>query len=218
MDIDQIKIALDNTDPQQRMRGIRELRHYETDIAAPLLLDHVDDQEFLVRSFVAMGLGRKRNPDSFTALLEMMQSDKDPNVRAEAANSLSFFGDMAVTHLRQMYEQDAHWLVRRSIIAALADLDSPQELLEICAIGLSGDDVPVIESCIDCLGVFANTEQQESALKLLLPLTTDESWRIRVQTAKSLSQYNHPEAATALNQLKTDADHRVVGAVLESLV
>ncbi|MGL5075980.1 MAG: HEAT repeat domain-containing protein, partial [Waterburya sp.] len=97
MDIDQIKIALDNTDPQQRMRGIRELRHYETDIAAPLLLDHVDDQEFLVRSFVAMGLGRKRNPDSFTALLAMMQLDKDPNVRAEAANSLSFFGDMAVT-------------------------------------------------------------------------------------------------------------------------
>ncbi|MGL5793347.1 MAG: HEAT repeat domain-containing protein [Waterburya sp.] len=218
MDINQIKIALDNTDPQQRMRGIRELRHYETDIAAPLLLDHVKDQEFLVRSFVAMGLGRKRNPDSFTALLAMMQLDKDPNVRAEAANSLSFFGDMAVTHLRQMYEHDAHWLVRRSIIAALADLDSPQELLEICAIGLLGDDVPVIESCINCLGVFAKTEQQESALKLLLPLPTDDCWRIRVQTAKSLSKYNHPEAVSALNKLQTDPDHRVVGAVLESLV
>jgi HEAT repeat protein len=218
MNIDQIKSALDNPDPQQRMRGIRELRHYETEIAAPLLLDHVSDQEFLVRSFVAMGLGRKRNDNSFAALLEMMQSDKDPNVRAEAANSLSLFGDIAVTHLRQMYEQDDHWLVRRSIIAALADLDSPQELLEICAIGLSGDDLPVIESCINCLGMFANTEQQESALKLLLPLITDESWRIRVQTAKSLGKYNHSEAAKALNQLKTDADHRVVGAVLESLV
>ncbi|MGL4883478.1 MAG: HEAT repeat domain-containing protein [Waterburya sp.] len=51
-----------------------------------------------------------------------------------------------------------------------------------------------------------------------MPLTTDKSWRIRVQTAKSLSKYNHPEAATALNKLQTDSDHRVVGAVLESLV
>lgn len=59
MDIDQIKDALDNSDPQLRMRGIRELRHYEANIAAPLLLQHVKDQEFLVRSFVAMGLGKK---------------------------------------------------------------------------------------------------------------------------------------------------------------
>ena len=218
MNIDQIKNALDNSDPQQRMKAIRELRHYEADIAAPLLLEHVKDREFLVRSFVAMGLGRKRNSESFAALLEMMKFDSDPNVRAEASNSLSFYGDAAIAHLRLMYEQDDHWLVRRSIIAALADLDCPQELLEICAIGLAGDDRSVMDSCINCLGVFANTEQQEEALKLLLPLVENEFWRIRVQVAKSLGKYNHPDAIAALNKLKRDEDHRVVGAVLESLV
>ena len=227
MNIDQIKTALDDSDPQQRMKAIRELRNYESHIAAPLLLDHVKDREFLVRSFVAMGLGRKRSSESFAALLEMMKLDSDPNVRAEAANSLSFYGDVAISHLRLMYEQDDHWLVRRSIIAALADLDCPQELLDVCAIGLSGDDQPVMESCISCLGLFANTERQEEALKLLLPLVDDESWRIRVQVARSLGRYNHPDtissasmqsAIDALNKLKTDEDHRVVGAVLESLV
>lgn len=218
MNIEQIKSALEDSDPQQRMKGIRELRHYEVDIAAPLLLDHVEDQEFLVRSFVAMGLGRKRNPESFSALLAMMKSDSDPNVRAEAANSLSFFGAEAISHLRQMYEQDDHWLVRRSVIAALADLDCPQELREVCAIGLAGDDLPVKESCISCLGLLAKTEQHQEGLKLLLSLVEDESWRIRVQVGKSLGKYNHTEAINALNQLKTDQDHRVVGAVLESLV
>ncbi|MGF1588750.1 MAG: HEAT repeat domain-containing protein [Pleurocapsa sp.] len=218
MDIEQIKVALDNSDPQQRMKGIRELRNYEADIAAPLLLNHVDDREFLVRSFVAMGLGRKQSDAAFAALLTMIKGDRDPNVRAEAANSLSFYGDVAVAHLRQMYEQDDHWLVRRSVIAAMADLNSPQELLEICAIGLSGEDQPVMESCISALGLLANTEQQAEALQLLLPLAADESWRMRLQVAKSLGKYNHQSAIAALDQLKTDEDHRVVGAVLESLL
>lgn len=218
MDIQEIKDALDNSDPQQRMKGVRELRNYEAEVAAPLLLDHTKDSEFLVRSFVAMGLGRKRSPEGFTALLEMIQSDGDPNVRSEAANSLSYYGGSAISHLRKMYEEDNHWLVRRSIIAAIADLDAPQELLEICAIGLSGDDEPVMESCISCLGMFSNTEQQESALNLLLPLTEDESWRIRLQVAKALGQYETEKAIAALNKLKTDENHRVVGAVLESLV
>ena len=218
MDIEQIKDALNDSDPQQRMRGIRELRNYDPDIAAPLLLDRVQDQEFLVRSFVAMGLGKKRSQEAYTALLEMMKSDGDPNVRSEAANSLSYYGDVAIPHLREMYEEDNHWLVRRSIIAAMADLNAPQELLEICAIGLSGDDLPVMESCLNCLGMLAGTEQQEPALELLVSLVEDESWRIRAQVAKSLGKYDTERAIAALNKLKTDEDHRVVGAVLESLV
>ncbi|MEL6439243.1 MAG: HEAT repeat domain-containing protein [Cyanobacteria bacterium J06621_8] len=218
MDIEQIKTALDNEDPQQRMRGIRELRNYDADVATPLLLEHVGDQEFLVRSFVAMGLGRKQSEAAFAALLKMINQDSDPNVRAEAANSLSFYGEPAVTPLRQMYESDEHWLVRRSVIAAMAELNRPQELREICEIGLSGQDEPVKESCISALSLLANTEQQSAALQILLSLIKDESWRIRLQVAKALSQYNQPEARASLNQLKTDADHRVVGAVLETLV
>ena len=218
MDIEQIKNALNDSNPQLRMRGIRELRNYEADVATPLLLNHLDDKEFLVRSFVAMALRRQESDRAFEALLEMIKNDKDPNVRAEAANSLSYYGDRAIAHLRQMYEADDHWLVRRSIIAAMADLDSPQELLEICEIGISGDDQPVMESCISCLGLLANTEQQPAALNLLLSLADDESWRVRLQVAKSLGKYDDPEAIAALNQLRTDEDHRVVGAVLESTI
>ena len=218
MDIEQIKDALNNSDPQQRMKGIRELRSYGADQAVPLLLNHVNDQEFLVRSFVAMGLGRKQSDQAFEALLTMIKQDKDPNVRSEAANSLSFYGDVAVPYLREMYETDDHWLVRRSIIAALVDLKSPQELLEICEIGLSGEDEPVMESCISALGLLAGSKQETAALKLLLTFAKDYSWRIRLQVAKSLGRYDHPEAIAALTQLKSDQDHRVVGAVLESMI
>ena len=75
-----------------------------------------------------------------------------------------------------------------------------------------------MESCISALGLLANTEQQAEALTLLLPLAADQSWRIRLQVAKSLGKYNDPQAIAVLEQLKTDEDHRVVGAVLESLL
>ena len=218
MDIEQIKAALNDADPQQRMRGIRELRNYEADVASPLLLDHINDEEFLVRSFVAMGLGRKRSDKAFEALLLMSEQDKDPNVRSEAANSLSFYGDLAIPHLRKMYEFDNHWLVRRSIIAAIVDLKCPQELLEICQIGLAGEDEPVMESCLSALGLLAGSQQEAEALQLLLSFVNDRSWRIRLQVAKSLGRYENSDAIAALTKLKTDEDHRVVGAVLESMV
>jgi len=218
MDIEQIKQALNSDDPQQRMKGIRELRNQEADIASPLLLKHINDEEFLVRSFVAMGLGRKQSDKAFEALLLMSQQDKDPNVRAEAANSISFYGDIAIPHLRKMYEFDNHWLVRRSIIAAIVDLKCPQELLEICQIGLAGEDEPVMESCLSALGLLAGSKQEAEALQLLLSFLDDNSWRIRLQVAKSLGRYKNPEAIAALTKLKQDTDHRVVGAVLESTV
>ncbi|MEL6494675.1 MAG: HEAT repeat domain-containing protein [Cyanobacteria bacterium J06623_7] len=218
MDIEQIKSALNNENPQERMKGIRELRNCEADVAAPLLLNHVDDSEFLVRSFVAMGLGRKQSDEAFQALLTMSREDKDPNVRAEAANSLSFYGDIVIAHLRKMYEEDNHWLVRRSIIAVIVDLKCPQELLEICQIGLQGEDEPVMESCLSALGLLAGSSQETAALNLLLSFIEDLSWRIRLQVARSLGRYENSQAIAALSQLKTDPDHRVVGAVLESTI
>ncbi|MEL6928721.1 MAG: HEAT repeat domain-containing protein [Cyanobacteria bacterium J06600_6] len=218
MDIEQIKAALQDEDPQQRMKGIRELRNCEADVASPLLLNHINDEEFLVRSFVAMGLGRKQSDQAFEALLLMSEQDKDPNVRAEAANSLSFYGDIAIPRLRKMYELDQHWLVRRSIIAAIVDLKCPQELLEICQIGLAGEDEPVMESCISALGLLAGAEQEAEALKSLLFFADDRSWRIRLQVAKSLGRYQNPEAIATLTKLKADPDHRVVAAVLETTI
>ncbi len=217
MDITEIKTLLDNSDPQKRMKGVLQLRQQdvEIEIAVPLLKAKMDDPEFLVRSFAAMGLGRKQNAESFAALLEMMKFDRDPNVRAEASNSLSLFGEVASPHLALMFEQDNHWLIRRSILAALAELDSNEELLQVSLLGIAGEDQSVRESAIDCLGNLAKTNKKDTALETLLTLTKDESWRTRWRTAKALGKFDVPKAQSALEELKQDLDHRVVGAVLE---
>lgn len=218
MDLIQIKTYLTSSDSQERMKAIRELRNYDSEVAVPLLIDTKDDQEFLVRSFVAMGLGRKQNADSFATLLEMMKFDRDPNVRAEAANSLSFFGTIAAPHLALMFAQDNHWLVRRSILAALAELKCLEELFEVCITGIEGEDQSVKESSINCLSLFAGTSKQDLALEKLLVLMNDDWWRTRFQVAKSLGKFDSEQGQKALETMKDDRDHRVIGAVLESLL
>jgi hypothetical protein len=60
-------------------------------VALPMLVRKVNDGEFTVR-FVVMGWRQTQTAEALAALLKMMQFDRDPNVPAEAPNSLSMFG------------------------------------------------------------------------------------------------------------------------------
>ena len=216
MKISEIQAALQSSDSQERLRGVTALRKCDSAVALPMLLSKVDDREFMVRSFVAMGLRQTQTAEAFAALLKMMQFDRDPNVRAEAANSLSMFGTEAISHLVEAFRRDDNWLVRRSIMAPLYEMQCPDAVFEICTIALGGEDVPVQEAAIDGFGLLANTQKQEEALQQLLPLVSSDNWGIRLRVARALSKFDNPQARAAVSYLAKDADHRVAGATLEA--
>ncbi|MFN6483528.1 MULTISPECIES: HEAT repeat domain-containing protein [unclassified Nostoc] len=218
MEIHKIQAELKNPDFQYRLKAIAALKDYESEVAVPLLTSKLHDSEFLVRSFVARGLGNQQSAESFAALMQIMKFDDTPNVRAEAANSLSLFGRVAVSHLVLAFYQDDHWLVRRSILAAIAEMDCPEELFDVCIQGLKDEDFTVQESSVDALGLLANSNQHTAALSQILTLVNVESWRMRVRVSYALKRFEEPEAKAALNQLRQDEDHRVVGAALEDLL
>jgi HEAT repeat protein len=96
-----------------------------------------DRSAVLVRTFIAMALAKHQTDRSFQALLEMMKFDDTPSVRAGSVESrLSLFGGFLLSHLVTAFIQDDHWLLRRSILAAITEMESPIELLEICLEGL----------------------------------------------------------------------------------
>ena len=218
MDLSQIKIDLQNPDFQYRLKAIAALKDFTAEVAIPLLLQHVKDPEFLVRTFVARELGRQKNADSFAALLQIMRYDNTPNVRAEAANSISLFDRIAASHLVQAFHQDEHWLVRRSILSALVEMQCYPETFEICCVGLAGDDAAVQEACIDGLGSLASSNQSALALSKLLELKNSEFEYMRVRVAYALTQFDTPEAKAAIVELRGDRDYRVVGAAMENLL
>ncbi|MEO1134328.1 MAG: HEAT repeat domain-containing protein, partial [Cyanobacteria bacterium J06639_1] len=204
---------------QDRLRAITALRGYEPDVAVPLLLDRLDDSEFMVRSFVAMGLGRKRSPQAYDALLRLLQADPDPNVRAEAANSLALYGESSLPHLVRSFREDDHWLLRRSIQAAVTDMKAYDALFEISHIALDGEDDTVRTTAISCFAFLSESPRRAEALQAILALTEDEVWFVRVSVARALKAFSGEDAArAALLRFKEDDDHRVVGAALESLM
>ncbi|MBW4616336.1 MAG: HEAT repeat domain-containing protein [Desmonostoc vinosum HA7617-LM4] len=218
MELHQIETNLQNPNFKYRLDAIASLKDYPSEIALPLLTKHIQDPEFLVRSFVARGLGKHQTSESFAALLQIMKFDNTPNVQAEAANSLSLFGRISASHLVEAFFMNDHWLLRRSVLAALVELDCPEELLEVCLQGLEGEDLTVQEACVDALGSLINSRQHQATLSQLLQLKNSESERIRIRVAYALKHFDDPDAKAALAQLRQDADHRVVGAAMEDLI
>ena len=217
MNLQELETSLENPDFQYRLRAIAALKDYPPEIAVPLLISKLDDPESLVRSLVSMGFGKQETAESFAALLQIIKFDNTPNVRAEAANSLSLFGRCSASHLVSTFIRDDHWLVRRSILAALTDLACHSELLEVCLEALAGDDIAVQGAAIDALGTLAGTHQQTTALAQLLALASSESDRLRQHVAFALKQFADPQAKTVLEQLRQDPNFHVVAAALEDL-
>ncbi|MEM6836021.1 MAG: HEAT repeat domain-containing protein [Cyanobacteria bacterium P01_C01_bin.120] len=218
MELSEIEQNLQHADYQHRLKAIAALRAYPPEMAMPFLTKHILDDEFLVRTFVARELGYQKAADAFSGLLELIMFDNTPNVRAEAANSLSLFGQIAAPHLLQSFVRDDHWLVRTSILAALVEMNCPEVLIEVCQIAIADDDRPVQEAAIDALGSLANSNQQEAALAHLLTLKDSAAAYIRARSAFALKHYDTPTAKTALAALRVDHDHMVVGAAMEPLL
>ena len=209
MELHQIETYIDSPDPQNRMKAITELRNYEPDLVVPLLKRRMCDQEFVIRSFVAIGLGFKRTDEAFELLLNLIEHERDYNVRAEAANSLAKYGEGAIPHLVKLFKQDSNWLIRYSILAAIDLTNYPELLLDLCVVGLKGEDPVVRQAALANLEKLVKTPQEDLALELLLAAAKSEQAEIRAQVARVLGYFE---------DLRQDADYRVVGATLEGLV
>ncbi len=219
MDFQKIESYLESLNPQTRMKALVELRHHDPEVVVPLLKQRMYDKEFVVRSFVAMGLGNKQTEEGFQALLALIEYDTDPNVVAEAANSLAKFGDRAYPHLIKLFEQNSHWLIRQSIFGALEGIAEPTILLRLCRSGLEGEDLVVQSTAIATLSQLHGTDQANAALEILLQAALSDIAMIRAQTARTLKDYaDDPRASAALSELRHDSNLRVVGAAMESLL
>ena len=218
MELSQIKTYLDSPNPQNRMKAIVELRNHNPSVVVPLLKQRMYDKEFVIRSFVAMGLGYKRTDEGFQSLLDLIENDRDPNVKAEAANSLANYGEKATPHLVELFRSEPHWLVRQSIFAVMDEIGSPEVFLKLANWGLEGEELVVKLAAIANLRRLKGTPYEKEAIDLLFELSTDQTVAIRVQVARVLLSFDDPKAKAILAELRHDSNHRVVGATLEGMI
>ena len=176
-------------DPSRAMPALVGLREVAVEQAVPLLLLGLEQSMFMVRSLSCAGLGVKQNDAGWQALVVAMQGDEDANVRAEAANSLvSHSLERAWPLLRDGFAADQQWLVRCSILSALAEQPAidPAWLLELASMAITDADGTVRVGGAEIL-------------------------------ARLVREQGAAEARVLLQQLQADPDHRVVAAALNGL-
>ena len=223
MELTEIKAKIVSEDPQDRMKAITALKDFGPEVAVPLLLTRKDDQEFMIRSFVAMGLGHKRSPEAYEALTEIVRNDNDANVRSEAANSLGKYGECAIPILLEAFNENEHWLMRLSLfpileVLAIEEKLSQEQFFTLCETAIQDRDVMVKSAGLTALKYFAQSNYEEASLGHLEKYCKAKRWYLRRQTAICIRSFQSNKANSILSQLKQDEDHRVVAATLESLV
>ena len=192
-DLDTVRLAIASGDPVKAMPAITQLRQCSDAEAVPLLVLGTEQKPFLVRSLSCSGLGYKRTEQGWAVLSELITADEDPNVRAEAANSLASYGvERAWPLLLSAFEADNAWLVRCSILSALAEQPGIDLgwLLELATLAIADADGIVRVSGAEILSRIVREGGND-------PIAL--------------------QARSLLQSLQQDGDHRVVAAVLNGL-
>ncbi len=192
-DLSALRAAIASGDPVQVMPALIQLRFVTPEEAVPLLVLGTQQELFLVRSFSCSGLGEKRTEEGWRVLSRLLVEDSDANVRAQAANALASYGvERSWPLLRDSFIADDSWLVRCSIMSALAEQPSIALtwLLELANFAVVDQDGTVRVSGAELL------------VRVLREGPADGSGG---------------EARLRLQGLQQDPDHRVVAAVLNGL-
>jgi HEAT repeat protein len=197
---DALRVAITSGDPARSMPALAALREVPEEQAIPLLLLGLEESTFLVRSLACAGLGVKRSEAGWEALLRVLSHDADANVKAEAANALASYGaERAWPPLREAFATNEHWLVRCSILSALAEHpDMPAAwLLDLARLAITSSDGTVRVGGAEILGRLV----REGA----------------AVGAGAGAAAEVAEARSLLQGLQADGDHRVVATVLDAL-
>jgi len=189
--------AIRSGDPSRAMPALASLRQLPAPEAIPLLLIGLQQTAFAIRSLCCAGLGFKRSEQGRQALVKVLKEDPDANVRAEAANALAYYGVVeAWPLLRQTFADDGHWLVRCSILAALAEDPTmqPAWLLDLAELALADRDGTVRVGGAELLGRLLGLPPVPPSAAAVADLARER-----------------------LRSLTKDPDHLVVAAALNGL-
>lgn len=215
--LEQIKLNLRNNGIYQRKLALDELATMSSDLALPVLQELAQDKDFALRKIAVIGFGNHPTEESFKLLIQMLETERDSNVLAEAANSLFEFGDRSIEPLEQLFSNSDNWLVRQTVISILVDHNNPDVLLQIVKSAIADTNQMTKETGILALSRLLNTPLKQSALEIFTTLAEDDYWRTRWRTAIALTVSQDPQARKLLVKLQQDEHYRVVAAALEQI-
>ena len=194
MDFDALREAIASDNPGRARPALASLVEATPEQAEPLLLLGLQQNDMLLRQLSCSGLGHKPTPAGWGPLVHALQNDPEVAVRAEAANALVSHGlERAWPLLIEAFEREQEWLLRCSVLSAVAEHPDVQaeSLLRLAQLAIADADGTVRVGGAEILGRLVR----------------------EADPASSAAE----QARAELRRLQQDADHRVVAAALNGL-
>ena len=194
MNFDDLRESIASDNPGRARPALASLVNATPEQAEPLFLLGLQQSDMLLRQLSCSGLGHKPTPAGWEPLVQTLRHDPEVAVRAEAANALVSHGlDRAWPLLLEAFQNDNDWLLRCSVLSAVAEHPemTPEQLLTLARLAVADSDGTVRVGGTELLGrVVREAERDPEQAEL---------------------------ARAELRRLQGDDDHRVVGAALNGL-
>ncbi len=213
LSLEQIAQQLDSHSVKDRKLALAALRDVEPEIAVPLIKKVLHDENQQVRSMAVFCLGLKPTAECLGLLVNILQTEDDYGVRADAAGALGYLEDIrAFEPLVQAFHQEKQWLVRFSAAVALGNLKDPRAQATLLE-ALASEEVVLQQAAIAALGEIKAIDTLEAILKFV----TSEDWLVRQRLAESLGNMDSQKSRSALRYLAKDSHPNVAEAAIISL-
>lgn len=184
--------------------------------AVPVLLAFLQGDGQLTRSFAARGLGVLKDRRGLAPLLAVVANPAEPQaVRIQAIRGIGAIGDPAGARVLMgvITTGQAEPNVRLEAITAIGLLKAPAAVDLL--IDLATASWPSMRAA--ALTALSRTDV-DTFVTALSSLSPDEHWSVRAALASAVADLGRERAEVPLTRMLSDADQRVIPAVLDGLV
>lgn len=207
-DLTQIAAQLESPKSRDRLLALVALRDVPAAEAVPLIKKVLQDDRLQIRSMAIFALGLKPTEECFGILVQLLETEPDYGIRADAAGALGYLEDpRALQPLIRAFYEDTDWLVRFSAAVSLGnlkDLRARQVLIQ----ALESQEVVVQQAAIAALGEIGDL----NAVEPILRFAQAEDWLVRHRLAEALGNLPTPKSLAALKYLEKDSNPQVAAA------
>ncbi len=208
-----IATQLDSQNSRDRMIALASLRHVPAPEAVPLIKKVLNDDVLQIRSMAVFALGIKQTEECYPLLVQLLETETDYGLRADAAGALGYLEDpRAFEPLVRAFYEDTHWLVRFSAAVSLGNLKDPRAQTVLLA-ALDSEEVALQQAAIAALGEIGAVE----AVDAILRFAGSSDWLVRQRLAEALGNLPTEKSRSALRFLLRDAHPHVSEAAALAL-
>jgi HEAT repeat protein len=205
MSLEEIARQLESSNSRDRLLALASLRKFPPADAVPLIKKVLYDEMLPVRSMAIFALGVKPTEECYPILIELLETDPDYGIRADAAGALGYLGDIrAFEPLARAFYEDTQWLVRFSAAVSLGnlrDLRAKEVLLD----ALESNELVVQQAAVSALGEIKAVDTVDTILRF----AASDDWLMRQRLAEALGHLATPKSRSALQFLAKDSNAQV---------